>query len=170
MIKHYIGIDPGPTPGFVMLTPRGRHIDTDVIQCTAHVAATILWTLLDQCRAYQSQAPAIVAMERFVTRGRTNAAQRQTLDQVGKLQQTAANEPLVDVVLRNASQVKAWATDDRLAAAGLLDLCKGMRHSRDAARHALFAAVHDGGLPDPLSKTWTHTTSTTTQPNEEKNR
>jgi hypothetical protein len=48
--------------------------------------------------------------------------------------------------------VKPWATDERLEAAGLLDLTKGMRHARDAARHALFTAVKDGGVPDPLSK------------------
>jgi hypothetical protein len=47
--------------------------------------------------------------------------------------------------------VKPWATDERLAAAGLLDPTKGMRHARDAARHALFCAVRDFGLPDPLS-------------------
>lgn len=53
---------------------------------------------------------------------------------------------------RSASEVKPWATDERLDAAGLLDLTKGMRHARDAARHALFCAVKTYGLPDPLSR------------------
>lgn len=158
-INHFIGIDPGPTPGFVMLTPRGRRLDVDVIQCSAHVAPTILWTLLNQCRAYQGGAPAVVALERYVVgrrSGRSSSATagEATRDLVGKLQQTAADEPDVSVVLRNASQVKVWATDTRLEAAGLLEACKGMRHARDAARHALFAAVHDGAIPDPLSKEW----------------
>jgi hypothetical protein len=47
--------------------------------------------------------------------------------------------------------VKPWAVDKRLHAAGLLDMTAGMRHARDAARHALFCAVKDYGLPDPLS-------------------
>jgi hypothetical protein len=47
--------------------------------------------------------------------------------------------------------VKPWATDTRLAAAGLMEPTTGMRHARDAARHALFAAVKTYGLPDPLS-------------------
>jgi hypothetical protein len=53
---------------------------------------------------------------------------------------------------RSAADVKPWATDTRLQAAGLLDLTKGMRHARDAARHALFCAVCDFGLTDPLSR------------------
>lgn len=159
MIRHYIGIDPGPTPGIVVLTTRGRRLDVDVIQCTARISTLLLWTLLDQHRADLGQAPAVVALERFVvgrrsSRSSSAGAGATTRDLVGQLQATAEREPNVVVVLRNASQVKAWATDDRLEKAGLLDLCKGMRHARDAARHALFAAVHDGGLPDPLSKEW----------------
>jgi hypothetical protein len=57
----------------------------------------------------------------------------------------------VHVFLRNASLVKTWATDKRLAAAGLLDATKGMQHARDASRHALYAAVHTGMARDPLS-------------------
>lgn len=159
--SHYVGIDPGPTPGIVMLTPRGfrTRLDIDVLQCTERVAPTVLWMLLDQCRSYQGSAPAVVALERFVV-GRRSArsssakAGATTRDLVGKLEREAGDQPNVTVVLRNASQVKAWATDVRLEAAGLLDACRGMRHARDAARHALFAAVHDGGIPDPLSKEW----------------
>lgn len=158
-MRHYIGIDPGPIPGIVMLSPRGRHLDVDAIQCTAGVSTVLLWALLDSHRANLGEAPAVVALERFVvgrrsSRSSTAGAGATTRDLVGKLQQIAAGEPNVTVVLRNASQVKAWATDARLEAAGLLEVCKGMRHARDAARHALFAAVHDGGIPDPLSKDW----------------
>ena len=55
------------------------------------------------------------------------------------------------VVQRAAAEVKPWATDARLDAAGLLDVTKGMPHARDACRHALFAGVRDGRMPDPLS-------------------
>jgi hypothetical protein len=62
-------------------------------------------------------------------------------------------DSLVEVTYhaRSASTVKPWATDARLERAGLLDLTAGMRHARDAARHALFCAVKNCGLPDPLS-------------------
>lgn len=53
---------------------------------------------------------------------------------------------------RSAAVVKPWATDARLKKAGLLACTAKMVDARDAARHALFAACHDAGLPDPLSK------------------
>jgi hypothetical protein len=56
------------------------------------------------------------------------------------------------VFLRAAALVKPWATDRRLTAAGLLDPTAGMGHARDAARHALYAAVHLQLTTDPLSK------------------
>ena len=43
-----------------------------------------------------------------------------------------------------------------MAAAGLLEPTKQLRHARDAARHALFAAVADCGIPDPLSRKARH--------------
>lgn len=53
---------------------------------------------------------------------------------------------------RPAATVKVWATDRRLQKAGLFDLTAKMADARDAARHAIFCAVHDCGWPDPLSK------------------
>jgi hypothetical protein len=47
--------------------------------------------------------------------------------------------------------VKPWATDKRLTAAGLLAMTAKMADARDACRHALYTAVHDAGIPDPLS-------------------
>lgn len=149
-----IGVDPGPTPGLVRLhCQNGRLVPdwTHVVQCTANALPEIVGAFLDNGRDVWPST--VVQVERFVTRGRTNSAQRQTLDQVGFLQ-SIADVTGAAVVLRNASQVKAWATDARLEAAGLLEACKGMRHARDAARHALYAAVHDGAIPDPLSKAW----------------
>jgi hypothetical protein len=144
-----IGVDPGPTPGIVRLHVKdGRLVSrwTHVVQCSANVMPEIVGTFVDESSAIW---PTTVAVERFVVRGRANAAQQVTRDQVGYLLSTH------HTVERSASQVKGWATDERLEAAGLLEACKGMRHARDAARHALFAAVADGGLTDPLSKDWT---------------
>lgn len=155
--QHYIGIDPGPVPGMVHLHVRGRRLDVDVVQCTNRTAPLLLWALLDSGRSLQERAPAVVALERFVVgRGsmKTAAAGEVTRTLIGKLEREAEDQPNVVVVRRSAAQVKPWATDERLEAAGLLEATKGMRHARDAARHALYAAVHDGGLPDPLSKEW----------------
>lgn len=133
------GIDPGPTPGVaVLFIEHGRLVDAGVLQCSA----SLLHDVIDPPRG-------LIAVERFVARGRANAAQRLTVAQVAELARAHR-----DVILRTASQVKPWATDARLEAAGLLAACKGMRHARDAARQALYAAVHDAGLPDPLSKEW----------------
>lgn len=141
-MNRVIGVDPGPTPGIVVLDIEdGQLVDVGVMQCTAVLLFTLVATFNPQYRAR-------VAVERFVVRGRANAAQQLTRDQVANLTRLYP----VTGVERSASQVKPWATDRRLEAAGLLEECKGMRHARDAARHALYAAVKDAGLTDPLSK------------------
>ena len=157
MTTRVIGIDPGPVPGIVVLDvwetkTLGR---AEALQCTHGLLSLLVENLLDEHRD-----PAFVAVERFVVRGRANKAQQLTRDLVGQVQQVVrlqhqsySGTP-TRLVERTASQAMAWATDARLDAAGLLEACKGMRHARDAARHALYAAVRDAGLPDPLSKDW----------------
>lgn len=143
-ITRIIGVDPGLTPGFVVL-----NLDRDVLEQPADVAqcsARLLYTLV---ATFNADRDALIAVERFVPRGRLTAEQRVTQAQAENLTRIHPR-----VVQRPAAAVKPWATDERLAAAGLLEACKGMRHARDAARHALYAAVHDAGLPDPLSKSW----------------
>lgn len=152
--RHIIGIDPGPIPGLVMLTPGPGKPRIDIVQCSAEIAPSMLWALLARQRDYGT-ADTLVQIEKFVVgRGsmRSAGAGSKTRDLVGSLGLLAADQPNVLVVQRTASQVKPWATDERLDAAGLLDATKGMRHARDAARHALFAAVKDCGFPDPLSR------------------
>lgn len=156
MIGLVIGVDPGPMPGIVVLTPaRGQLLVADVVQCTARVAPGLLATLLQA-----AMGDALVQTEQFIIGRRSSRSSSAhdgavTRELIGRIQRTCETSPVkTAVVLRNASQVKAWATGTRLEAAGLLEACKGMRHSRDAARHALYAAVHDGAIPDPLSKAW----------------
>lgn len=162
---HVIGIDPGPTPGFVLLyrTYSGA-LQADAAQCSARLAPVVLDGLL-QCAGTH---PVIVQIEQFVIgrrSGRSSSAKagQQTRDLVGQLQQVCEQHATITrrshpVLLANASRVKHWATDARLLKTqltgdrSLFTLTAGMRHARDAARHALFAAVHDGGIPDPLSK------------------
>lgn len=148
---HAFGIDPGPTPGIVALhIDKGGLRSTDVVQCSADVAALILCALLEETGP---KPVAYVGIERFVARGRASADQRLTAEQVTRLEREARDADAF-VFLRSAAEVKPWATDERLEAAGLLAAVKGMRHAKDAARHALFAAVKGGHLPDPLSKDW----------------
>ena len=156
MVTRYLGIDPGPTPGFVLIAsiagkPAGRVFFTRVVQCDRNSALGTLRMMLGG-----ADAPAIdqvVAIEKFVIgRGsmKSGMAGQVTRGLVESLHGLAV-EMGARVVVRSASEVKPWATDLRLDKAGLLDATKGMRHARDAARHALFAAVKDGALPDPFS-------------------
>jgi hypothetical protein len=149
-----IGVDPGPTPGIVLLRFNdGPFGICHVVQCTHLIAPEIFRMLL----GIDPVTPTIVGVERFVI-GRSSYKSGSpggvTRDLVGALQEIVVEHGRAGGQFhqRNASQVKAWATDTRLDKAGLLDATKGMTHARDAARHALFAAVHDGGIPDPLSK------------------
>jgi hypothetical protein len=79
-----------------------------------------------------------------------NAAQKQTHDQVAVLEQLYAHSRPVQ--LCTAKRAKEWATDARLEAVFLAEDLKGMRHARDAARHALFLAASSGAIHDPLSR------------------
>ncbi len=163
-----IGVDPGPVPGIVVLDldvlmdGSGRWLrEVAALQCTANVAPYVVEALL-----LEHGDAALVAAEQFVVSGKSarvsNARDSAvTRDLVGALQQVVEAHHRGPVsgrtgifVQRPAGQVKPWATEMRLAKAGLLEPTKAMRHARDAARHALFAAVRDGGLPDPLSSRW----------------
>jgi len=156
MTVHYvIGIDPGPVVGIVglWLDMRGHEPAPDIVQCSADVVLRVLEGLtqgLDRRRV-------ILAVEEFAVGPRAArlnaiAASRTTRLVIANVTQWAGYSPIIPHRGRTAAQVKPWATDARLDAAGLLAATAGMRHARDAGRHALFAAVHDCGQPDPLSK------------------
>jgi hypothetical protein len=151
---YVIGIDPGPVPGIVRLlllrTDTTALLDAQALQVTRGVLPEALSGL--SRRSHHA-----VALERFVVgrragRSTTPEAGIATRNMIGEVVAWARDR--CPVHLRSASEVKPWATDARLEAAGLLELTKGMRHARDAARHALFCAVRDYGLPDPLSSSW----------------
>ena len=147
-----VGMDPGPTPGIVRLTyARGVLIMVDVVQCSASIALDLLEVLL--------RVPAGTEVyfqgERFVVgRGsyRSGSPGARTRDMVGSAVTMVQSGRNAFVTLRSASEAKQWATDKRLQAAGLLAEVKGMPHAKDAARHALFTAVAEGKVPDPLSR------------------
>jgi hypothetical protein len=146
-------MDPGPTPGIVRLTYSDDRdlLMVDVLQCSAHTALDLLEVLL--------RVPAGTEVyfqgEKFVVgKGsyRTGSPGARTRDMVGSAVTMVQSGRLCVVTLRSASQAKQWATDKRLDAAGLLGEVKGMQHAKDAARHALYTAVAEGKVPDPLSR------------------
>lgn len=153
-----IGMDPGPKPGLVKLTySDGLLVDVGVVQCTANCALDILQMWLT---GVPTSAEVYFGVERYVDRkvGRSGAAGQRTKDMVGSaltLVQTSLSAPGAPKggnVQNTAARVKAWATEGRLKAAGLWAPTEGMRHTRDAAKHALFTAVDAGKCPDPYSR------------------
>ncbi|HEY2086412.1 MAG TPA: hypothetical protein VGH54_10370 [Mycobacterium sp.] len=146
-----IGIDPGPTTGIVALlfSDVDAMSDPVILQCD-HYSTMFFADVI--AHGFMQPTKTIVAVEQFVVgprSGRSGSAEagRITRNLIGALSAEFGD----DVVLRAAGQVKPWATDRKLAAAGLLDPTAGMGHARDAARHALYAAVQSG-FRDPMSK------------------
>ena len=152
-MTYILGVDPGPTPGLVGFDTTWRNhgtLSVQVVQCSANVFPDVLMAVA------VGQGGVILAVERFVVapitaKSNSPGAGRVTLAVIEECRRFAHVHGH-QCVLRSASEVKPWATDVRLHAAGLWPLTVGMTHARDAARHALFAAVHDGGLLDPLSR------------------
>jgi hypothetical protein len=154
---YILGVDPGPLPGIVRLhllentDGAVRLIGADAMQVTPGMVIAVLEGLHQLDSAIDA-----IAIERFVVgrraaRSATPAAGSRTRDMIGELTGWATEKQVITVHTRTAAEVKPWAVDKRLHAAGLLDITAGMRHGRDAARHALFCAVKDYGMPDPLS-------------------
>lgn len=127
-----LGIDPGPKPGIVELHIRDG-------KCVAR-------TLRSLPESYTPYA--LVALERYVigsgTVRKTREGTSATLDMIGVVRDVCQREG-VPMVTQAAVQVKPWATDARVKAYVGRDV-RGDHH-RDAARHALFAAVQRGWLP-----------------------
>jgi hypothetical protein len=151
-----VGVDPGPVTGIVRLR-LGRNglprtlLGAEALQVTEGLVAATLDALDRDCPDALS-----VAIERFVVGPRSSRSAKAkdgeiTREIVAVVRDWASRSSL-SCHARTAAQVKPWATDERLAAAGLLETTKGMRHARDAARHALYCAVRTYGLPDPLSR------------------
>lgn len=162
-----VGVDPGPTPGTVGLliedAGSGPVItDVQLAQTSAGIVGLTVGGIVMRWKQHPTitdcrDADVLIGVERFVSgpraaRSSTPGAGRITRDMVGVIEACGLDLGAV-VVQRTASQVKAWSTDERLKRAGI-EIPKGMRHTLDAARHALFTAVHAGHLPDPLSKAY----------------
>lgn len=149
-----LGADIGPHTGiFAAWWNREDWSLLDVLafECAAPMAVPMLRAVL--------QAPVsglhvqVAGIEAFVARGKSVKLQgvrtAQVMSQVGELRAELGRYG-VPCLARPAGTVKPWATDKRLAAAGLLKLAGSSPHIRDAGRHMLFSACQ-AGLPDPLS-------------------
>lgn len=156
MIYVVLGVDPGPTPGIVRLLFWDRvqalvgEPVAEIVQCTAGALVPVLNALNDVPMSTTALAYEAFVVGHRAARSRTPAAGKATRDMIRDLAYWAGHHDIPSHTYR-ATDVKPWATDARLQAAGLLEMTKGMRHARDGARHALFTAVKHYGLPDPLS-------------------
>lgn len=153
-----IGIDPGPVVGMCML-----HAGTvSLLQCDPEMALTVLrhYTGPDDSGLY-APGKVWVVTERFVdgyrsgrVAGRHGSQAAKDLNGALTTLDLGGPDGLKRLVVhRSAAQVKPWATDKRLSAAGIeIANPSTMRHALDAGRHALYAAVVDCGWPDPLTE------------------
>jgi hypothetical protein len=152
-VVRVVAVDPGPVPGVALLTNDGGQLCASVFQCDPE---SVLWLVRQIVTAGPIAARRILAVERFVVGMRAaNSAHASagavTRDMIGALTELARSLARVSLVRRSASEVMPWSTDKRLKVVGLYDVTKAMPHARAAGRHALFAAVRDGNIPDPLS-------------------
>lgn len=147
-----IGVDPGGTTGMAALfiSDRGKIINAYYAQLRGDesfvdtVVRSLCFQWTDVCDVH-------LAVESFVVSARAGrsanaAAGRKARDIITLLKRVGNS-----YVERPAVVVKRWATNQRLEAAGILGDTTGMQHARDASRHALYAAVRSGYMPDPLS-------------------
>jgi len=146
-----IGIDPGPTPGICVLG-----VGTPILlQCDAVSLGPLVGEFVDFYR--DADDPLHLAIEGWAVGPINRAAVKHAnliRDQIGEIRAFATPDPdgRVIVHVRTAAAVKPWASEKRLAAAGLLKRTVGMPHARSAAMHALFSHVRDSEAPDPLSR------------------
>src|ERR1700743_1974673 len=142
----YIGVDPGPSSGIVVLVFDKDEVQWHVFQCSANTLAYQLGFLCQKFR------PRIIAYELFVPSNRAgnkgkDADTTRSLAHVCKTVAVVWDMPEVG---RKAADIKPWATDKRLEKLGFPMGAK-FKDARDAGRHALYAAVRDGKERDPLA-------------------
>jgi hypothetical protein len=136
-----LGVDPGSTTGLCLLGD-GPHM---AFSCNYAAAVPLAMWLIEVCGGPEH----VHCVGEAFAPGRGAGARQQGAAVTRAL--ITQLDGMATWRWRTASEVKPWATDKRLAVAGLLELTSKMRDARDAARHALFSACRDLGQPDPLS-------------------
>jgi hypothetical protein len=169
VIDSAIGCDPGPATGLCFLDyHEGRLVGRTLLQVIGPDAPVVLkGMLLAYYMLPASDAVAdrkrvdgrrVASVEKFVTgasagsRGKNADVTRQLVMELAEVLQLFGYA----VKIRPAADVKPWASDRRLAAAGVVSSLKGMHgdmnHAYDAARHCLYGAREAGVIRDPLLK------------------
>jgi hypothetical protein len=146
-----VGVDPGQVTGIVALPYLdGRQLTPMVLQCDHYSAVPLVEAILRSGWHRPADSRLVLVVEQFVVS--TRAAKSGTAE-AGRITRAmiADLDALEPVLTQTAGQVKPWATDRRLAAAGLLTPTSKLPHARDAARHALYAGVVKHLVRDPMS-------------------
>jgi len=164
VIDSAVGADPGPATGLCFLEySGGRLVGRTLVQATGDTAAHVLHAVLayhhEVMRAGGSSfGRKAGSVEKFVT-GRSAGSRGKPADVTRQLEMELAEVLQMfgyPVEIRPAADVKPWASDKRLVAAGIVPSLKGMHgdmnHAYDGARHALYGARDAGIVQDPLLK------------------
>lgn len=154
MTVNVIGLDPGPIPGIVTLhwlSHPGWVLDAvHAYQCGAATAAKLLALLLDE----YGDDWAAAGIERYVDTGNLKSKRDHggvTVRQERELTAVAAEHGVRPGCLP-AATVKTWASARRMKESGVWPAIPAkLEHARSAAQVALYWAVRNGGVPDPLS-------------------
>lgn len=162
MIDSCIGGDPGPATGLAFLDYEdGRLVGRSLLQVIGADTPVVLRGMLI---AYYSEnfdtgprvGKRVGSVEKFVTgasagsRGKNADVTRQLVMELTEVLQEFG----YTVTIRPAADIKPWATNKRLVAAGIVASEKAMHsdmgHAYDGARHCLYGAKEAGVIRDPL--------------------
>jgi hypothetical protein len=159
LIDSCIGGDPGPATGLAFLDyDQGRLVGRSLVTAEGASAPIVLQAML---HTYYSGKPypmgrRVASLEKFVTgasagsRGRAADVTRQLVYELAEVLEMFGYA----VKIRSAADVKPWANDKRLIAAGVGTKAQvertDFRHMMDGARHCLFGARDAGIIQDPL--------------------
>jgi hypothetical protein len=144
-VKTWIGIDPGPSCGVVVLIWEDGTWRILAFQCNADALEELLRWL------FMRFHPDAAAIELFVTSNKAGSkgADADITRMLVALVIMLCTEYGVPVVRNRATDVKPWALDKRLLRIGF-PMGRKFLDARDACRHALYGAVRHGKVPDPL--------------------
>lgn len=145
-----LGIDPGKTTGMGLVA----YDPEDPNGYSVHWLGEIPTRIEVYGIALASDAH-LVAIERFISGPRAAMGKDRVAADTAR---SIVSDVLAlerNVIVRNAADVKRWATDRRLASAGLLaPTAEYSNHGRDAVRHALYSLVSGFHCPDPMGRTF----------------
>ncbi|HEY1700816.1 MAG TPA: hypothetical protein VGG75_13985 [Trebonia sp.] len=162
MIDSAVGCDPGPATGLAFLDYEdGRLVGRSLLQVVGADAPVVLRGMLvayysDDFSTGPRVGRRVGSVEKFVTgasagsRGKNADVTRQLVMELTEVLQEFG----YTVAIRPAADVKPWANNKRLVAAGIVSSEKAMHgdmgHSYDGARHCLYGAKEAGIIRDPL--------------------